>query len=182
MSRIPVDSSSRSCWSSKGSPSISAKHFGRLPIAPFNRLPQPAARIIACPTPSALLRAARNRWSFRTIGWKDIGRPKMTLWNGSTQPDQIISGSVTDLLQRGRRAAGVRRPARGVRLWCKWPSRANAPFYAVQTSSRKHRVPDCRRSSALNAQPCQCELSLADAVHQLDAGDRDRRIPEPLEA
>src|SRR5713101_4455850 len=115
MSRIPVDSSSRSCWSSKGSPSISAKHFGRLPIAPFNRLPQPAARIIACPTPSALLRAARNRWSFRTIGWKDIGRPKMTLWNGSTQPDQIISGSVTDLLQRGRRAAGVRRPARGVR-------------------------------------------------------------------
>jgi hypothetical protein len=28
----------------------------------------------------------------------------------------------------------------------------------------------------------QCELSLPDAVQQLDAGDRDRRIPESLEA
>src|SRR5258708_3295456 len=59
---------------------------------------------------------------------------------------------------------------------------SNAPFYAVQTSSPKHRVPDCRRSSALNAQTPQSELSLADAMHQLDAGDRDRRIPEVLEA
>src|SRR5258708_2819339 len=80
----------------------------------------------------------------------------------------------------------TRYPDRGlsglVRLWCKWPSRANAPLYAVQTSSPKHRVPDCRRSSALNGQTPQSELSLADAMHQLDAGDRDRRIPEPLEA
>src|SRR6266851_8487275 len=85
--------------------------------------------------------------------------------------------------------AGNRQPARACRnevecrgLWCKWPSRANASFYAVQTSSPKHRVPDCRRNSALNAQTPQSELSLADAMHQLDAGDRDRRIPEPLEA
>src|SRR5258708_31137270 len=79
----------------------------------------------------------------------------------------------------------TRYPDRGlsglVRLWCKWPSRANAPLYAVQTSSPKHRVPDCRRSSALNGQTPQSELSLADAMHQLDAGDRDRGIPEPLE-
>jgi hypothetical protein len=34
----------------------------------------------------------------------------------------------------------------------------------------------------LNAQTCQCELSLAVAVHQLDTGDRDRRIFEVLEA
>jgi hypothetical protein len=67
------------------------------------------------------------------------------------------------------------------RLRCKWPSRANAPFYAVRTSSPKHRIPGCRRSSAVNAQTSQSELSLADAMHQLDAGDRERRIPEPLE-
>src|SRR5260370_34006451 len=67
-------------------------------------------------------------------------------------------------------------------LWCKWSSRANAPFYAVQTTSPKHRVPDCRRSSALNGQTPQSELSLADAMHQLDARNRDRRIPEPLES
>jgi hypothetical protein len=34
----------------------------------------------------------------------------------------------------------------------------------------------------LDAQTSQSELSLPDAVQQLDAGDRDRRIPEPLEA
>src|SRR6266481_798880 len=70
--------------------------------------------------------------------------------------------------------------AQGLR--CKWPSRANAPFYAVRTSSPKHRIPGCRRSSVSNAQTSQSELSLVDAMHQLDAGDRDRRIPEPLEA
>src|SRR5260221_2112245 len=68
------------------------------------------------------------------------------------------------------------------RLWCKLAGRANAPCCAAQTSSPKHRVPDCRRSSALNAQTPQSELSLADAMHQLDARNRDRRIPEPLEA
>ena len=52
----------------------------------------------------------------------------------------------------------------------------------MQTLGLKHRVPDCRCSSALNAQTSQSELSPADAVHQLDAGDRDRRIPESLEA
>jgi hypothetical protein len=31
-------------------------------------------------------------------------------------------------------------------------------------------------------QSAQIELAFADAMHQLDAGDRDRRIPEPLEA
>jgi hypothetical protein len=33
---------------------------------------------------------------------------------------------------------------------------------------------------ALNAQTCQIELSLADAMHQIDVGDRDRRISNPL--
>src|SRR5260221_7379724 len=68
------------------------------------------------------------------------------------------------------------------RLWCKLAGRANAPCCAAQTSSPKHRVPDCRRSSALNAQTSQSELSLADAMHQLDPCDRDLRIPEPLAA
>jgi hypothetical protein len=34
----------------------------------------------------------------------------------------------------------------------------------------------------LNAQTCQCELFLVDAVHQPDTGDRDRRIFEAREA
>ena len=38
------------------------------------------------------------------------------------------------------------------------------PVAAVETSSPKHRVPDLRRSSALNAQTSQSELSLPDAV------------------
>jgi hypothetical protein len=50
--------------------------------------------------------------------------------------------------------------------------------HAVQTSGPKHRIPDCRRGSALNPSTSQPELSLADAMHQLDSGDRDRRIPE----
>jgi hypothetical protein len=54
------------------------------------------------------------------------------------------------------------------------------PFAAVETSSPKHRVPDLRRSLALNAS--QSELSLPDAVQELDAGDRYRRIPKFLEA
>src|SRR5260370_19404267 len=78
--------------------------------------------------------------------------------------------------------AGIGEDALDEGLWCKWPSRANAPFYAVQTLSPKYRVPDCMRSSALNAQTPQSELSLADAMHQLDAGNRGRRILEVLEA
>jgi hypothetical protein len=58
---------------------------------------------------------------------------------------------------------------------------ASAPCCCARTSGLKHRVPDCRRNSALAAQTSQCELSLADALHQLDAGDGDGRIPEPLE-
>jgi transposase InsO family protein len=46
----------------------------------------------------------------------------------------------------------LRLPCRFRRLRCKWPSRANAPFYAVRTSSPKHRIPGCGRSSAVNAQ------------------------------
>jgi hypothetical protein len=40
----------------------------------------------------------------------------------------------------------------------------NASLFTVETSSPKHRVPDLRRSLALNAQTSQSELSLADAL------------------
>src|SRR6202030_862932 len=56
----------------------------------------------------------------------------------------------------------------------KRPSMGRAELHAPRI-----RVPDCRRSLALNAQTCQTcqiELSPADAVHQIDVGDRDRRI------
>src|SRR6266851_527479 len=84
--------------------------------------------------------------------------------------------------KRGGKCGRISRNGITYGLWCKLAGRANAPCCAAQTSSPKHRVPDCRRSSAVNAQTSQSELSLADAMHQLDAGDRDRRIPEPLEA
>src|SRR5690349_24877063 len=48
-------------------------------------------------------------------------------------------------------------------------------------SGSKHCVPDCRCSSILNAETSQFELSLPNAVQQIDAGDRDRCIAEPLE-
>jgi len=56
------------------------------------------------------------------------------------------------------------------------------PVRAVENSSPKYGVPDLRRSLALNAQTSQSELSLPDTVQELDAGDRDRRVPKFLEA
>ncbi|MDB5405186.1 MAG: ykoU [Rhodospirillales bacterium] len=78
--------------------------------------------------------------------------------------------------QRGREKSSPK----GLR--CKSLARASAPCCALQTSSSKHRVPDCRRNSAVHAETSQSELSLADAVHQLDTRNLDRRFPEPLEA
>ena len=48
-------------------------------------------------------------------------------------------------------------------------------------SGFQYRIPDCGRSSALNSKTPQAELSLTDAVHQFDAGDRDHRVAELLE-
>src|SRR5437762_11403234 len=48
-------------------------------------------------------------------------------------------------------------------------------------SGSEYRVPDCGRSSALNTETPQAELSLPDAVHQLNAGDRDRCVAKLLE-
>ena len=55
------------------------------------------------------------------------------------------------------------------------------PFAALETSSPKH---GCQTSAslALNAQSCQPELPLPDAVQQLDASNRDRRTFKRLEA
>src|SRR6516225_10269439 len=56
------------------------------------------------------------------------------------------------------------------------------PEYALLSSSLEQSVPDCGHSSAMNTERSQPELPFADAVHQLDAGDRGRSIAEPLEA
>jgi hypothetical protein len=53
--------------------------------------------------------------------------------------------------------------------------------FAALPSGSEYRVPDSGRSSALNTETAQIELSLADAVHQLNASDRDRRVAELLE-
>jgi hypothetical protein len=67
-------------------------------------------------------------------------------------------------------------------LWCKYPASTDTPCCAVPISSNQYRVADSRHGLALKAQTRQCELALADAVHQLDAGDRDRSVRKPLEA
>jgi hypothetical protein len=53
--------------------------------------------------------------------------------------------------------------------------------FAALLSGSEYRVPDSGRSSTLNTEAAQIELSLADAVHQLNASDRDRRVAELLE-
>jgi hypothetical protein len=45
----------------------------------------------------------------------------------------------------------------------------------------QHRVPDGRRTSIFAEQPVETELSLVDPPQQLNAGNRDRRGPKPLE-
>jgi hypothetical protein len=52
----------------------------------------------------------------------------------------------------------------------------------VSPSCLEHCIPHCGRSSTSNAETSQPELSLADAVHQFDAGDRDRCVMELFEA
>ena len=52
----------------------------------------------------------------------------------------------------------------------------------VETSGCQHRVPNCGCSLTLNRQTAQSEPARANAVHQFNASDRDRRVPEALEA
>jgi hypothetical protein len=70
----------------------------------------------------------------------------------------------------------------GTRLWCKYSASTDTSCCAVPISSNQYRVPDSRHGLALKAQTRKCELALADSVHQLDAGDRDRSVRKPLEA
>jgi hypothetical protein len=53
--------------------------------------------------------------------------------------------------------------------------------FAALPSGSEYRVPDSGRSSALDIETPQAELSFTDAVHQFIAGDRDRRVAEMLD-
>ena len=55
------------------------------------------------------------------------------------------------------------------------------PRMAAMGSSSKHRVPNLRRGFASRSEFAQCELTFPDPMHELDAGDRDRRTPKSLE-
>jgi hypothetical protein len=61
------------------------------------------------------------------------------------------------------------------------PCFANACRFDAETSGSDHGVPNCRRSSTLRTQPAQSELSFANAMHQLDTGDRDDGVSKVLE-
>jgi hypothetical protein len=53
--------------------------------------------------------------------------------------------------------------------------------FAALPLGSEYRVPDSGRRSTLNTKAAQVELPLTDAVHQLNASDRDRRVAELLE-
>jgi hypothetical protein len=53
---------------------------------------------------------------------------------------------------------------------------------ALLPSGLEHSVPDCGYSSAMNTEMSQPKLPFADAVHQLNAGDRGHSVAELLEA
>ena len=53
--------------------------------------------------------------------------------------------------------------------------------YGALPSGSEDRVPDFGRSSALSSETPHTKLSLTDAMHKLNAGDRDRRIAKLLE-
>jgi hypothetical protein len=92
----------------------------------------------------------------RTFGGKDaIGVPESQLI-GLTADPLLISGGLHLFVKYADRQSSLLRP--------------EAPRSRLQAQL------------GLNGQMSQSELSLADAMHQLDAGDCDRRIPEPLEA
>src|SRR5471032_1263549 len=48
--------------------------------------------------------------------------------------------------------------------------------------SREDRIPNSRRSGIFEVERCEIELTLANAMHQLDACNRGCGAPEPLEA
>jgi len=47
-------------------------------------------------------------------------------------------------------------------------------------SGGKHRSPDLWRCFASRSELAQCESTFPDPMHELDAGDRDRRAPKSL--
>ena len=47
---------------------------------------------------------------------------------------------------------------------------------------RENRIPDCRHSGVFESQPHKTKLPLANAMHQLNACERDRGAPETFEA
>jgi hypothetical protein len=67
-------------------------------------------------------------------------------------------------------------------FWCKFSVRPNRFLSALHRSGRKHGVPESERGLARGVQTTQVELAFADAMQQLDAGNRDGRAFEDLEA
>jgi hypothetical protein len=125
------------------------------------------------------------------------------------QIEAAIRNTVTDTLQRGRLIATIRtataslitppeRPSERMarereaadalmRDGCTGsganrPQKQMHPRCRAEISGSDHSVPNCRRSSTLRTQSAQSELSFANAMHQLDTGDRDRGVSKVLEA
>ena len=116
----------------------------------------------------------------RTAGFQraDTDEARWAKLEALLAPTALAAGDVAllgDLLSLSGRDApegsGANRQHEHARTRCAQPP-----------SGPEHCIPDCGRSSALSTKTSYSELPLVDAVHQLDAGDRDRRIMELLEA
>src|SRR4029077_3724845 len=97
---------------------------------------------------------------------------------GKEEPICMLLAAEIAADKPGRLAA----PTQSHRLWCKQPAPESVLCCTVETSSLEHGIPHCRRKSTLDTQTSQSELSLADAMHQFDTGDRNRRGREAREA
>src|SRR5580692_6160583 len=67
-------------------------------------------------------------------------------------------------------------------LWCKFQRRGKNGVFSATSPSGKDCRPNSGRSGIFEAQVREIELSFANAMRQLDARDRDRRVPETFEA
>lgn len=81
----------------------------------------------------------------------------------------------------GRYPYGASLAGYGEWVWCKQATRTRTSLKRRATSGPEHDVPDFGHCSAQNTETSQAELPLADAVHELNARDRGRRMPELLE-
>jgi len=80
-----------------------------------------------------------------------------------------------------RACAGYSLTRRDAGLWSTFGRRAKIAHFSKTSTSCKNRPPNRGRSGVFEVQPGEIELAFANAVHQFDAVEGNRRVLEPLE-